>query len=266
VNGKPIDIGNDPRAALVGMAGKDVQVTIGPHPKNDSSSREITIKPISSENDQRRRAWIETNRKHIEERSGGRIGYIHAPDYNITGFNEFESQFSGQIDKDALIIDARWSTGGWTGAILAENMARPPLISQAIRESDQVWPAQRWGAQFGPKAVLVNYITVSAGEAFCYFFRKLGLGPLVGSRTWGGSTGLNPVPSLIDGGYVNVPNAPFFDETGWLWEGHGLDPDVLVEVDPAKMVTEGDAQLDAAIDAMLKALATKPFHPPEKPH
>ena len=266
VNGKPIDTGNDPRAAFVGLAGKQVQVTIGPHPQKDSSSREIPIKPLSSENDQRRRAWIEANRKHIAEESNGRIGYIHAPDYSTSGFNEFESQFSGQTDKNALIIDARWSSGGWVGAILAENLARPPLVFQAIRESDEVWPAQRWGAHFGPKALIVNYITVSAGESFAYFFRKLGLGPLIGSRTWGGSTGLNPVPSLIDGGYVNVPNAPFYDETGWIWEGHGLDPDVLVEPDPAAMVTEGDAQLEAAIKAMLKALESKPYHPPTKPH
>src|SRR5215470_1334605 len=99
------------------MAGKEVQVPIGLHPRIDSSSREIPIMPIASESDLRRRAWIEANRKHIYERSGGRIGYIHAPDYNVTGFNEFEQQLSGQTDKDALIIDARWSTGGWTGAI-----------------------------------------------------------------------------------------------------------------------------------------------------
>ena len=136
----------------------------------------------------------------------------------------------------------------------------------AIKESDQVWPGPRWGANFGPKALLVNHLTVSAGESFAYFFRKRGLGPIIGTRTWGGSTGLNPVPALIDGGYANVPNAPFFDKDGWLWEGRGLDPDVVVAQDPAKMITGGDPQIDAAVKALLEALATKPYRPPPRPH
>lgn len=269
VNGKPIDVTKDPRAAVAGMAGKPTRLTVGPHPAVDASAREIVVTPLASENEIRRRAWVEHNRQRVTDLSSGRIGYVHIPEFTTSGFNDLARQYYGQIDKEALIVDARWSQGGWTGGVIAELLARPPLNYTAGRYTDENWPAPRWGAHFGPKALLVNHMTVSAGENFAYYFHKLTLGPLVGSRTWGGLTGLNPVPALIDGGYVNVPNAPFFDQSGWLsrWliEGHGIDPDIEVEPDPARMISDGDAQLDAAVKAMLAALASKPYRPPAKP-
>lgn len=253
VNGKPLDPGQDPRAALVGMAGKETTLTVGPHPVLDAEARQIVVTPVSSEGDLRRRQWIDENRRRIAEASGGRIGYVHIPDFTTNGFGDLVRQFYGQIDRSALILDARWSTGGWTGAVVAELLDRTFFNSAAGRFTDQNWPVPRWGAQFGPKALLVSHMTVSAGENFAAYFRKLGLGPIIGSRTWGGLTGLNTVPALIDGGSVNVPNAPFFDDSGWMIEGHGLEPDVVVE-----QGAEGDAQLDAAVKAMLEALEAKP--------
>ena len=265
VNDQPIDVTKDPRASIAGMAGKSVTLTVGPHPAIDSAVRKIVVTPVASENDLRRRAWIESNRRRVADMSGGRIGYVHMPDFTTGGFNDFARQYHGQIARDALIVDARWSQGGWTGAIVAELLARQPLNAAAGRYTDENWPAQRWGAHFGPKALLVSHMTVSAGENFSYYFRKLAVGPLVGSRTWGGLTGLNPVPSLIDGGYVNVPNAPFFDDNRWLIEGHGIEPDIQVEADPARMNAEGDAQLEAAVKAVLEMLESKPYRPPARP-
>jgi tricorn protease len=256
VNGKAVDPALDPRAAFVGLRDKDVQVTVGPRPVLDASARTIVVRPVGSETDLRRRDWVERNRRHVLERSGGRIGYVHVPNFTTGGFDELARQFYGQIDTEALIADTRWSTGGWTGAVVAELLDRRPLNAAASRESKEAWPVPRWGAHVGPKAVLLNHITVSAGENFAYYVRKLGVGPLIGSRTWGGLTGLNPVPSLIDGGYVNVPNAPFFDETGWVIEGHGVDPDIVVDPDPARWYATGeDAQLEAAVKALLDATA-----------
>jgi tricorn protease len=265
VNGKPLDATKDPRASLVGMAGKPIQLTVGSHPEIDAGARVIVVTPVASENEIRRRAWVERNRLHVAEVSGGRIGYVHIPELTTSGFGDLVRQYYGQIDKDALIVDARWSLGGWTGGVVAELLARQPLNYAAGRYTEENWPAPRWGAHFGPKALLVNHETVSAGENFAWYFHKLALGPIVGSRTWGGLTGLNPVPPLIDGGYVNVPNAPFFDEDRWIIEGRGIEPDIEVEPDPSRMMIDGDAQLDAAVKAMLDALAAKPYRPPAKP-
>lgn len=183
----------------------------------------------------------------------------------MNSVNELAKQLYSQLGKDALIVDTRWSEGGWTGAILAEMLGRTPLNYAATQGTEQLWPAQRWGAHFGPKVLLVNHMVASAGENFAHYFRKLRLGPAIGARTWGGLTGLNPVPRLIDGGAVNVPNAPFFDESGWLIEGRGFVPDVVVENDPAGMFRGEDAQLDAAVKAMLEAVQQRPYAPPKIP-
>jgi tricorn protease len=254
VNGKPLDVSQDPRAALAGTAGKEVQLTIGPHPSLDDAVRVLTVKPLASENELRQRAWIEENRRRVDEASGGRVGYAHIPAFNASGFSDFARQYYGQVAKEALLVDARWCQGGSAGATFAELLARRPLNYAASRYSSEAWPAPRLGAHFGPKALLVNHITVSAGENFAYYFRKLNLGPVVGSRTWGGLTGLNPIPALIDGGSINVPSAPFFDETGWLIEGEGLAPDIAVTRDPA---ADEDAQLEAAVKALLARLPAR---------
>src|SRR6185436_8741208 len=229
--------------SLLGLAGKEVQITVGPSPSIDAQSRTLAVTPPANESELRRRAWIESNRRRVDAASGGRIGYVHIPAFTIAGFSDLVRQFYGQIAKEALIVDARWSQGGFTGAMVAELLARKPL-NYAAQRYGEAWPAPPFGAHFGRKALLVNHITVSAGENFSFYFRKLALGPIVGGRTWGGLTGLNSVPALIDGGAVNVPSAPFFDAGGWLIEGKGLEPDVVVDRDPAE---PGDPQLEAAI-------------------
>jgi tricorn protease len=181
--------------------------------------------------------------------SGGRVGYLHLATFTTAGYSEFVRQFHGQAAKEGLIIDSRWSAGGSVGGLLTDLLNRPPLNSAASRYSgDNAWPVPRWGGHFGRRMLLVSHMTVSAGENFAFYVQKLKLGTIVGTRTWGGLTGLNGNPALIDGGFVNVPNAPFFDESGWLIEGEGLHPDVAVERDPAAGT---DAQLDAALARLM---------------
>lgn len=229
----------DRLTAVHGIAGKPLTIRDG-----------VTVTPVASEAPLRYAAWVERNRAHVERRSNGRIGYVHLTTFGMDAVNDMARQLYGQVDKEALIVDIRWSQGGWTGAIVAEMLARKPLNAAASRETDRVWPAQRFGAHLGPKALVVNHMVVSAGENFSHYFRKLALGPIIGARTWGGLTGLTGTPPLIDGGAVNVPNAPFFDESGWLIEGRGLEPDIAVFDDPARL--DVDAQLDRAIEEMLK--------------
>jgi tricorn protease len=123
-----------------------------------------------------------------------------------------------------------------------------------------------WRANFGPKCVVMNAVTVSAGENFAYFFRKSGVGKLVGSRTWGGIIGLAGNPAFIDGGLFNIPNAPFFGSDGrWMIEGHGIEPDIPVENDPTRVAAGEDPQLDRAIRLMLDELRTKSYKVPPMP-
>jgi tricorn protease len=252
VNGVPLDTTKDPRAAFDGLAGKKVTIRVG---SSLANARDVTVTPITSETELRTAAWAERNRAFVDETSGGRIGYLRVSDFGLNGFNSFMAQFGGQLTRAALIIDPRWSPGGWTGGLLAETLSRPELNFLTYRYATTTWPAIRLGVHHGPKALLVNHMTVSAGENFAYYFRKLKLGPLVGSRTWGGLTGINPVPSLIDGGSLNVPAAPFSDRGEWIIEGHGIEPGVVVEDDPGSRTEMGiDPQLQAAVREMMKAI------------
>lgn len=238
---------NDVLAELIGESGVGHAYVasrgdVEPFPRGD----------VPSENEARYRDWVAHNRARVEAASGGRIGYIHIPTFSTDGYSALERQLAAQIDKEALIIDPRWSQGGWTGALMAELLARPRLNATTGRYADRPWPVPRWGAHFGPKALLINHMVVSAGENFALYFQMLKLGPTIGTRTWGGLTGLNAVPPLIDGGAVNIPSVAFTDAHGaFTIEGHGIDPDVVVADDPAR---EEDAQLEEAIRAMLAAI------------
>jgi tricorn protease len=252
VNGVPLDTTKDPRAAFDGLGGKRVTIRVG---SSAANARNVEVTPVTSETELRAEAWVERNRAWVDQTSGGRIGYLRVSDFGMNGFNSFMAQFGSQLTKAALIIDPRWSPGGWTGGLLAETLSRPELNFLTYRYATTTWPANRLGGHHGPKALLVNHLTVSAGENFAYYFRKLKLGPLVGSRTWGGLTGINPVPSLIDGGSLNVPAAPFSDRGEWIIEGHGIEPDVVVEDDPGARTEMGiDPQLQAAVREMMKSI------------
>lgn len=265
VNGTPLDMGKDPWAALQLTANTPVKLTISGKPAMDASAREIVVKPLANDSDLRHRAWVERNRALVERLTNGQVGYLHIPDFTFNGLSEFVRQFQGQIDKKALIIDPRWSQGGSVGDILVRMLDQPPLNYYGGRYNARDWPVPARAHQ-GPKCVLINHLVVSAGENFSYYFRKLGLGKLVGTRTWGGLVGLNGNPALIDGGYVNIPNAPFFSGEGeWLIENRGLEPDVEVLDDPSLMADDNDPQLEAAIRLMLDEIRRNTVNPPRHP-
>jgi tricorn protease len=264
VNNKPIDTTKDPWAALVGLGGTDTTLTISDKPVMDSTARQVVVKPAPAEISFRYQAWIEANRSYIAKKTGGRVGYMHLPSFDAIGLNSFVTQYYSQIDKEALIIDIRWSHGGWLPDML--NKLMEPRVFSYLGgrfSKDRPVPAR---VHRGPKCVLASGMSVSAGENFAYIFRKFGLGKIIGTRTGGLFVGLNGNPSLIDGGYFNIPNAPFYEEDGtWLIEGHGLDPDISVINDPAKLITGIEPQLDAAIKQMMDELKAKPFVKAGKP-
>jgi tricorn protease len=264
VNGVPVDTSRDPWFAFQRLADKVVTLTVSEKPLIDDDAREVLVKPMNRERRLRFRAWIEKNRRYVDEKSDGKVGYIYVTNTSINGQNDLIRQFFGQRDKAALIIDERWNGGGQIPTRFIELLNRPVTNYWANRDgADTRWPPD---SHPGPKCMLINGMAGSGGDAFPFYFRQAGLGKLIGMRTWGGLVGMAGNPRLIDGGYVSVPMFAFFEKDGtWGIEGHGVDPDIEVIDDPALMVEGGDPQLDAAIEQMLKEIERNPYVPPARP-
>jgi len=264
VNGVPLDASKDPWAAFQGLAGKVVTLTVSDKPAMDDEARDVVVETLRDEATLRYRAWIERNRRHVEEKTGAKVGYIYVPNTSIDGQNDLIRQFYGQTDKGALIIDERWNGGGQIPTRFIELLNRPVTNYWARRDGrDATTPGD---AHIGPKCMLINGLAGSGGDCFPYYFRQARLGKLIGMRTWGGLVGLSGNPGLIDGAYVSVPTFAFYETDGtWGVEGHGVDPDIEVVDDPALMVDGGDPQLDAAIEHMLAELERNPYVAPKRP-
>ena len=160
-------------------------------------------KRLASEARLRHLAWIEKNRKQVDEATGGKVGYVYVPDTGRHGQSELVRQFRAQFDKAGLIIDERFNSGGQIPDRFVEMLGRKLLNYWAVRDGkDWVWPPT---ANFGPKAMLINSWSGSGGDCFPFYFQKAGLGPLIGTRTWGGLIGITGSPLLVDGGGVTVP-------------------------------------------------------------
>ena len=192
------------------------------------------------------------------------MGYIYVPNTGVDGQNELYRQFFGQRGRAALIIDERWNGGGQIPTRFIELLNRPITNYWARREGkDTPWPPD---SHAGPKCMLINGLAGSGGDALPAYFRRAGLGKLIGTRTWGGLVGISGNPGLIDGGSISAPTFGYYKTDGhWGIEGHGVDPDIEVIDDPALMVGGGDPQLDRAIALMLEELGTNPYIPPARP-
>jgi len=269
VNGAPVDAAKDPWAALQGMADHTIRLTVSSKPKLDSEARDVVVEAIDSETELRYRAWIEERRAYVERQTGGKVGYVYVPSTGIDGQNDLVRQYFGQTHKAALIIDERWNSGGQIPTRFIELLNRPITNYWARRDAkDWPWPPD---AHHGPKCMLINGLSGSGGDAFPAYFKMMGLGKTIGTRTWGGLVGLSGNPSLIDGAEVTVPTFGYYKRNGtWGVEGHGVDPDIEVIDDPSKMVENGDGrlkdpQLDAAIDLMLAEVQRNPYVPAKRP-
>lgn len=264
VNGMPVDPTQDVYKSFQGLAGRTIALTVSESATRDDKARDVVIQPMGDDGALRYRAWIEAKRKYVDEKTEGRVGYIHVPDTGVNGQNELVRQFYAQTGKEALIIDERWNGGGQIPTRFIELMNRPVTNFWARRDNiDWKWPPD---SQTGPKCMLINGPSGSGGDMFPWLFRFNKLGPLIGTRTWGGLVGISGNPSLIDGGYTAVPTFGFYTTDGkWDIEGQGVDPDYKVVDDPALMVDGGDPQLDKAIELMLKAADEHGFKPPQRP-
>lgn len=264
VNGLPVDTAKDPWAAFVGLANQVVSITVNASPVMDGKERNVLVRTIGDEGTLRYRAWIERNRKYVEEKSGGKIGYIYVPNTGVDGQNDLFRQFFGQRDKAALLIDERWNGGGQIPTRFIELLNRPVTNYWARRDGkDWVWPPD---SHQGPKAMLVNGLAGSGGDMFPWLFKHNKIGKVFGTRTWGGLVGISGNPGLIDGGYISVPTFGFYESDGtWGVEGHGVDPDVVVIDDPSLLFKGIDPQIDAAVAHLLQEIETNGYRPPQRP-
>lgn len=263
VNGRPLDTQNDPWTAFQGLGGATIALTVNNKPGWDGA-RTLSVSTLDSETRLRNLAWIESNRKRVEEASGGRIGYVYVPSTGIDGQNELVRMFYAQWNKPGLIIDERFNNGGQIPDRFIELLNRKPLAFWAVRDG-RTWQWPTVG-HFGPKAMLINGWSGSGGDAFPDYFRKAGLGPLIGTRTWGGLIGISGNPGLIDGGSVTVPTFRMYNPDGkWFAEGYGVAPDIEVPEDPTALAKGTDPQLERAIQEVLKQLEKAPKSVPARP-
>jgi tricorn protease len=271
VNGQPATTSQDVYAYFQNLAGKIVTLKLNNKP-SANDAWEINVKPTGDESGVRYLAWIDSNRKRVEQSTGGRIGYMHVPDTAIEGVIQFDKAFNAQLDKDGIIVDERDNSGGQIPDFYTEKLKRQLLAVVAARDTkDLPWPPV---AIYGPKVMIVNELAGSGGDAFPWFFRREKIGPIVGERTWGGLVGIGNGQPLRDGGFVTAPGFGFWstDHGGeWVVENHGVDPDYVVPQRPDLVVGGHDPQLEKAIDLANEALKNyqrlppRPKYPEVKP-
>lgn len=264
INGQTLDTSLPISAALQDLSEKTVELLVS-HSADTKSARTVVIKTLASETRLRHLSWIEQNRKRVEEATNGEVGYVYVPSTGLDGQNELIRQYYAQLDKKAMIIDERFNSGGQIPDRFIELLNRKPLAFWAVRDGkDWAWPPV---ANFGPKVMLINGFSGSGGDAFPDYFRKAGLGPLIGTRTWGGLIGISGAPPLIDGGAITVPTFRMYNPDGtWFREGHGVDPDIKVVEDFQELARGRDVQLERAIEEIKKELSAKErFIQPERP-
>ena len=256
VNGRDLHASDNLYSFFQETAGKATVIKVGPNP-DGTGSREVTVVPIPDEAALRNLDWIEGNRRKVEELSGGKLAYLHLPDTGSGGFTNFNRYYFSQIGKEGVIIDERFNHGGQLADYIVEYLRRPVMSWVMTREGEPfASPAE---AIFGPKVMIINQFAGSGGDALPWYFRKMGIGPLVGSRTWGGLVGIGGYPQLLDGGSVMAPRWAIYGLHGdWEVENHGIAPDIEVWQDP-KLVREGhDPQLETAVATAMELLKKNP--------
>ncbi len=246
-------------------AGKQVVLKVGANPNGkDKDAREVTVVPVDSEEGLRHLAWIENNRRRVDQATGGRVAYVYVPNTAGGGYTSFNRYFFSQVGKEAVIIDERFNEGGQLADYIIDYLKRP-IMSKVVTREGHDWSSPS-EAIYGPKVMIINEMSGSGGDALPWYFRKAGLGPLIGTRTWGGLVGIGGYPELLDGGHVTAPRAAIYGLNGeWEVENHGVPPDYEVDLDPAAYRQGHDAQLDKAIDVVMQQLKEHPLPQYKRP-
>jgi tricorn protease len=258
VNGTPLHATDDVYEAFDGLANRQTTITVGPN-ADGSGSRDVLVLPVASERAMREQEWIEGNIRKVDELSHGQVAYVYLPNTAGAGFDNFNRYFFSQTHKKAVVIDERYNQGGMIADYVIDVLKRKPMLNYESRQGLPV--TEPSGAIFGPKAMLINQNAGSGGDAMPWLFRQAQLGPLVGTRTWGGLVGIGGYPSLLDGGSITAPRTALYGLNGQFEiENIGVAPDVEVEENPKSVAGGHDPQLEKAVALVMEELAK---HPPQ---
>ncbi len=263
INGRPTSDVDNYLELLLDKADKVTSITLNDRPSL-KGSREVIIKPLSTERIMRYIDWVDSRQAYVEARSGGKIGYIHLANMMGLGLSQFAAGYRPQHNKPALIMDVRFNGGGFVAEMILSHLARRMWSTEIWRSGTT--GRRPWTAFHGHMAAVCNGETGSDGETFTEGFKRLGLGPVIGTRTWGGWVGIRGDKRLMDRGMVTQPEATGWGfDRQWLIEGHGTDPDMVVVNEPAAMIRGDDPQLDATIKYLLEKLESEPMEIPPPP-
>jgi tricorn protease len=260
IGGEPVGRDRSPHELLVGRRGSAVELELRA-PRARATTR-VAVRTLASERLVRYRGWVQRNRELVHARSEGRIGYVHVPDMGPHGFAEFHRAWESEVLRGGLVVDVRYNGGGHVSQLILEKLQRRAIGFGLSRWANpETYPSD---AVLGPMVAIANESAGSDGDIFSHSFKLLGLGPLVGTRTWGGVVGIHPRHALADGSMTTQPEYAFwFRDTGFRVENHGTDPDVEVDIAPQDWAAGRDPQLDKALELVEKAMRRSPAGVPE---
>jgi len=258
INGHGLRATDNPYEALRVASGQPVELRVSAK-GGEQGARTVLVKPVSSESSLKYHAWVEHNRRYVEEKTAGKVGYVYIPDMGGDGIREFIKWFYPQIRKQGLVVDVRDNGGGNVSAMIIERLSRKLLGVNYDRNTSATgtYPQQVFN---GPMAALINETSASDGDIFSYMFKQAKLGPTIGKRTWGGTVGINDYGPLLDGGNVEVPefNAIADMQGNYRVEGEGVSPDIEVDNDVFSTIHGKDPQLDRAIAEIMQKIQANP--------
>jgi len=244
-------------------AGKQVTLKVNSS-HIEEGSWQITVVPIANEGQLRNRAWVESNLRKVEQLSNGKVGYVYLPNTAGAGYQYFVRYFFSQLGKEGLVVDERFNGGGKAADYIIDMLDRPLLNYWATRDGKDI--STPLASIFGPKAMIINEYAGSGGDAMPLYFKRRGIGPLVGKRSWGGLIGVYDYPRLMDGGFVTAPRIAIWSPDGeWEVENVGVYPDVEVEMIPAEVIQGRDPQLEKAVEVVLEELQKNPLPKKTRP-
>ena len=263
VNGRNITATENLFSFFQNTANKQIVIRVGPNP-DGAGSREVTVVPVPNENGLRTLAWIEGNRRKVDQMTNGKLAYVWLPDTAGGGYTNFNRYYFAQLHKQGAVIDERFNGGGSAADYIIDYLRKPLNSYWAVRDGEDF--RQPFGTLPGPKVMIINEYAGSGGDYMPWMFRRHNIGPLIGKRTWGGLVGIGGYPVLIDGGSVTAPHFAFYSPEGeWEVENRGVSPDIEVDMDPKAWRQGRDPQLEKAIEVAMAALQKNPPKQTKRP-